>query len=328
LKIAVGICTKDIEDTIEETLTSIVRQERSPDRIIICDKSNDKTLDIVKNLSRKYAAPMHILHQKGDGVGDAYQQMYENLEEDTDALATLQTNLVVDSDWLEKIEQGFEDNPWADLVVPSFTSGQEGPYSERLGGKRGYLTGRNMAITVDALRRVNGWDSSFLRGEDWDLNIRLWKAGVRCVAIRGIEHRWIRNESMDVLKKAKRKPTSLTFLAKYGLWYLRFRPVHVLGDLCSALLVALFMLLPGTISIYLVFHNLLPLGMNLIMALFGVTSYVGTYVIFYKREMSMSSLVKIMKHAILNGLAFFSALYRLVSRDYKWNMMGFRNTGY
>ncbi len=326
MKIAVSICTKNNEDTIKDTLASILRQERRPDEIIICDKSNDKTLNIIENLSHKYAAPIEIIHQKGEGVGDAYQQIYENLEEDIDVLATLQTNLVADSDWLEKIEQGFEDNPWADLVVPSFASGQEGTYSERAGGKKGYLTGRNMAIRVEALRRVNGWDPSFLRGEDWDLNIRLWKAGVRCIAIKGIKHRWIKNESMDVLKKAIRKPTSLTFLAKYGLWYLKFRPVHVFGDLSSALLLTLLMSLPATISVHLIYHNPLPLTINLITLLSDATLYMAMYIIFYQREISMSSFIKIMKHETLNGLAFFSALYRLLSRDHRWNMTGFKTT--
>ena len=324
LKITVGICTRDNEGTIEDTLTSILRQERKPDKIIVCDKSRDKTLDVIKNLSYKYGVPIKILHQKGEGVGDAYQQIYKNLGEGIDIFATLQTNLVVERDWLRKIEKGFNDNPEVDLVVSYFPLGQEGTYFEHIGGKRGYFTGRNMAIRMEALRRINGWDPNFLRGEDWDIHIRLWKAGIRSIAIKGINHRWIKTESMDTLKKAIIKPTSLTFLAKYGLWYLRFRLVHVIGDISCAILLILLVLLPETVFIHLGYHNRLPLVINLMSLLSNIIFYVIIYTLFYQRKISLSIFFKTVKHQVLNGLGFFSALYRLLFRSHKWNMMGFK----
>jgi len=125
LKITVGICTRDNEGTIEETLVSILKQERRPDKIIVCDKSRDKTLDVIRGLSQRYGVPIQILHQNGDGVGDAYQQIYKNLGEETEVFATLQTNLVVESDWLKKIERGFNDNPDVGLISSYFRRGRK-----------------------------------------------------------------------------------------------------------------------------------------------------------------------------------------------------------
>jgi len=326
LKITVSICTRDNEDTIEETLLSILKQERKPDRIIICDKSRDKTLDIIRRLSQEHGTPIEILHQSGDGVGDAYQQIYNDLGEETEIFATLQTNLVVESGWLKKIEKGFNDNPGVDLISSYFPPGQEGIYFEHTGGEKGFFTGRNMAIRLEALRRVNGWDPNLSRGEDWDLNIRLWRAGIRSVAVEGIDHRWIKAETMNTLKKSVRQPTSLTFMAKYGLWYLRFDSVHVFGDLSSVLLLILLASLPGTVFINLSYHSQLPLIVNLVAMLLNTALYVMSYALFYQMRITMSSLFGTVKHQVLNGLGFLSALYRLLFHDHKWNMAGFNKS--
>jgi glycosyltransferase involved in cell wall biosynthesis len=305
---------------------SILKQERKPDKIIICDKSRDKTLDIIRKLSQQHGFPMEILHQKGDGVGDAYQQIYNNLDEETEVFATLQTNLVVEGDWLKKIEKGFNDNPGANLISSYFPPGQEGMYFEHIGGKRGFFTGRNMAIRLEALRRVNGWDPNLARGEDWDINIRLWRAGIRSVAVKGIDHRWIKAETMNTFSKSVRQPTSLTFVAKYGLWYLRFNPVHVFGDLSCVLLLILLASLPGTVFINLSYHSQLPLIINMVAILLDVALYVVSYALFYQMKINVSSLFRTVKHQALNGLGFLSALYRLLFHDHKWNMAGFKNT--
>jgi glycosyltransferase involved in cell wall biosynthesis len=323
LKITVGICTRDNDDTIEETLVSILKQERKPDKIIVCDKSRDKTLDVIRGLSQNYGMPIQILHQKGDGVGDAYQQIYKNWGEETEIFATLQTNLVVESDWLKKIERGFNDNPDVGLISSYFPPGQEGTYFEHTGGKIGFFTGRNMAIRLEALRRVNGWDPNLSRGEDWDLNIRLWRAGIRSVGVKGIDHRWIKAETMNTLEKSIRQPTSLTFMAKYGLWYLKFDPVHVFGDLSCVLLLLLLASLPGTVFINLSYQSQLPLIVNAAAIILNTALYVASYALFYHMKITVSNLLRTLKHQVLNGLGFLSASYRLLFHKHRWNMAGF-----
>ena len=324
MKIAVGICTYNNEDTIEETLLSILEQERKPDQVIICDKSKDRTLDIIERVSKKYKISLMILLQKGDGVGDARQHIYKNLKDNIDVLATLDTNQVVKRDWLKKIEKGFKDNLGVDLIVSSFPSNQKGTYFEHIGGTRGYFTERNMAIRVKTLKKINGWDPNFLRGEDWDLHIRLWKAGVRSVAIKGINHKMIKKESGKTLKKAIRQPSSLTFLAKYGLWYLSFRSVHVFGDISSVILLILLVLLPETIFIHLISHNPLPLLANMTAVFLNVTLFIVKFSSIYQIRLNLSGISGIIWRQFLNGVSFLCALFRLISRDQRWNMAGFK----
>lgn len=283
MNITLGLCTRDNEDTIEETLTSILKQKRLPDEIIICDKSRDKTLKIIESLLFG-VLPLKIINQKGDGVGDAYQQIYLNLC-NTDVFVTLQTNLRVEEDWLKKIEMGFEDNPWADIISSS---------------PKAYFTGRNMAIRIETLRRVDGWDNRFLRGEDWDIHIRLKRIGAKSVYVNGINHRWIKKDDTDTIWKSLRKPTSITFLAKYGLWYLKFRPIHVLGDLSSLFLIGCFVTLPIFTYIGLVAIILNILG-------FGIV-----HNLFYGWRISLFP--RTVKHQFLNGIACLSCL---VLRRYK-----------
>ena len=91
LTIAVGIPTANNEDTIRETLESLLRQTVQPDRIIIIDASTDSTPNIVRSVNKNTSVPIEIHQQstRGQGVGGARQDIYDLLEEDI--LACLDT---------------------------------------------------------------------------------------------------------------------------------------------------------------------------------------------------------------------------------------------
>lgn len=314
LEILVGLCTKNNEDTISRTLKALIRQNRKPDKIIVCDKSTDQTPEIVKKFIVKTEIPIKILRQDGKGVGDAYQTIYKNAK-NYEVFATIQTNLIIPANWLNLIEKAFKENKEAELVVATYPREKEGEYKSYPYGHRRYFTGRNMAIKKTALDRINGWDPNFLRGEDWDLHIRLGVSGVKSIAVKGIEHKWIKEESMDILSKALIKPTSISFIAKYGLWYLKFNPYHVMGDAAALLGI---LLLTTTIVFLVINIKLAVLSFLIFLIIYFI--FLGGYYINYRKISFFITL----KHFILNGIGIISVFNRLIFNKHNWNLQGFK----
>lgn len=116
LTIAVGIPTANNEDTIRETLESLLRQTVQPDRIIIIDASTDSTPNIVRSVNKNTSVPIEIHQQstRGQGVGGARQDIYDLLEEDI--LACLDTQKKVGSRWIETRLQFHRGNPEYDIL--------------------------------------------------------------------------------------------------------------------------------------------------------------------------------------------------------------------
>jgi len=245
-KIVVGIPTKGDIDGIEATVSSLDKQTIQPDRLIICDGSDDATFHKLTDLLVDVNLSCDIVKQSGDGVASAYNQMLGMVRGDYEVFATLQTNLVVQNDWLENHVECHRKMPDIGAVVPGDVESNR----VREAGAKGYFTMRNVSIKKDLLESVQGWDENFLRGEDWDFHIRMGCDEATTVVSPNVTHSWRGNRS-DVdpavtLSKFTRRPTSITFIAKYGLWYLKFHPGHVIHDvLASVYGLCLFLGLSG-----------------------------------------------------------------------------------
>ena len=232
--IAVGIPTMNSAATIRETLESLTEQTRLPDRIIVVDASTDETPDIVESVAAETEVQITLLRQsdRGRGVGGARQDMYEELTEDV--LACLDTQKRVEEDWIETRVRFHAEHPGYGVLsgspidrepIDRPAEGAKDPY---------YLRQSNCSITKEALDRVDGWDPWMARGEDWDLRIRLWRAGVQSWVKSDLACEFIEvDDPSDVVTKILERPSSVDYLRKYGLWYARFHPVHVLGDAAS-----------------------------------------------------------------------------------------------
>jgi glycosyltransferase involved in cell wall biosynthesis len=233
LTIAVGIPTANNEDTIRETLESLLRQTVQPDRIIIIDASTDSTPNIVRSVNKNTSVPIEIHQQstRGQGVGGARQDIYDLLEEDI--LACLDTQKKVGSRWIETRLQFHRGNPEYDIL--SGMRSTESVDRPATGPKdTNFLRQSNCSIRKSALDRVEGWDPWMARGEDWDLRIRLWTSGAQAyiksdLGCEFIEH----DDSRSAFGKILSRPSSADFLRKYGLWYAQFHPIHSLGDIAS-----------------------------------------------------------------------------------------------
>lgn len=274
--IAVGVPTKNNENSIRQTLESLLNQTRKPDRIVVVDASSDRTREIVESIAANSEVPFDILDEshKGRGVSVARQQIYEACEEDI--LACLDTELVVGSEWVKTHVEFHQSNPECDILTAGTSF--NGPVDDPT--ERDYFVQSNCSIKRDALAKVDGWDIWMGRGEDWDIRIRFAASGAKSHALRELQaERVVDEDPFEWVTKMLGRPSSIAFLRKYGIWYFLFHPVHVVGDaistlsIVSCILGVLSMPLPVPsfvffsfsglgVLFYMYFHSLRPRGLR------------------------------------------------------------------
>lgn len=314
-KLVVGVCTYNVEDTIRDTLDTILNQTVKPDLFVVCDKSNDKTPEILEKFKQKADFEVQILKQKGIGVGDASQDIYEHIKSrgGYDILVIFETDRAFAKNWLET-HLALRDEYDCNLV--SIVDRQEaGTYVASSLKDRLYCWSADMSIDLDMLRKVGGWDRNFQRGDDWDLHIRVGTSGVKPVVCSKPLHYLISEKhNQYTISKMKRRPSSLPYLAKYGLWYLRFHPAHVISDLFSVLF---WVIVPILFPLSLFLMNLKLIILNAIIISIMLISYY-IYSVLDNRPYSLA-----LKQWVLYGISIPYAIKRLISWKRDWNLKGF-----
>lgn len=318
LSIAVGIPTANSEDTIRETLESLIDQTVSPDRIIVVDASTDSTPDIIQEVDSETPIPIecHEQSNEGRGVGDARKDIYSLLEEDI--LACLDTQKRVGSEWIEKRLNFHCENPEYDIL--SGISSDDNIDRPANGPKdTNFLRQSNCSIRKSALDRVDGWDQWMRRGEDWDLLIRLWTSGAQSYIRSDLACEFIEeDDTVTAFTKILGRPSSINYLRKYGRWYISFHPLHVGGDIASAVSLGL---LPISI-LFGVFWS--PVAFALLL----VPVFCAGFYTYQKVFCGDTDLTDIRpQHSVL-FIRFFLLGYTaiktlIISRDHNWNMTGF-----
>lgn len=240
--VTVGIPTRNNENTIERTLQLLADQTRLPDRVLIVDASTDETPSIVREFARETSMSVDCYEQssRGRGVGAARQDIYERF--DGGLLVCLDTNRYVESDWIERQVAFHEANPDYDVLSATYWSSWD---QEVDSPKKGFFFQQaNCSIKRDALDRVEGWDPWLPRGEDWDMQIRLWLSGAKAYAKSGLHGHEIAETEESTFSKALGRPSSVAFLRKYGWWYARFHPEHPAGDAASVFSIFALLAMP------------------------------------------------------------------------------------
>lgn len=300
MRFVIGIPTYNNESTITDTLRIISNQTIVPDELIVCDKSNDNTPEVVQEFaSDTDSFEITLIRQKGDGVADAYNQILNHIE-NYDIFGTIQTNFEIPGDWVESAIRLHKKYDHIDII----NSSQE---RNKILDPRSpdYFSGRCFTAKKGVLESVNGWDENFLRGEDWDIHIRLAQRGTQSLGSDALAYSELADDPPVSIRKARRKPTSAMFLAKYGYWYFNYHPTHVIGDLIGALAILtlpLIMSYPASILVpiaYVVGYDIVEGGLG-------------------------GSLVKTpLKKCYLDGYGFLISMLSIVKNNYQWNMEGF-----
>lgn len=328
LDIVIGIPTANNEDSIKETLDSIINQSRKPDRIIVVDNSTDSTPRIIDRIDRSVDVRVDLYKQsnKGHGVGGARQDIYECFQ--GDILVCIDTDNRVSKTWIEEHANFHKKNP--EFGILSNTSPASSSRVIDNPKNSDYFGQSSCSLKKSALEKVDGWDRWFARGEDWDMRIRLWCAGINSYAKNdinknrekiGIEGRGSFAEKTKLWASKKMSaPSSAFFLEKYGAWYLKFHPAHVLGDLAS--IVSVLSLLTFPVSLYSDRHlvSIVLLGLPLSLSLIYVYNKGPKKRDEFKIE--VSDMIALPIFFIL-CFSFLDSLIKLLYKDYNWNYAGF-----
>lgn len=305
MNITIGIPTFNNEDSIKRTIEVFSQQTIAPSELIFCDASSDRTPEIIQAKAKEIDKfEITLLEQTGDGVAQAYNQILEYLGKDYDIFATLQTTWEVDDDWVENAIHLHEKHPEVDIINPC--AGIHRPLDK---SDQSYFTGRNFTAKQGVLESVDGWDENFLRGEDWDIRIRLANTGVTVFGTDLLMHKNIIDDPQITLRKAIRKPNSAMFLAKYRMWYLKYHPSHVLADTLCLLAIS------GIIASMFV----PPYGIAV--ALLATGTYIGGYAI--TKGSSKDDVANIIQRQLFDGIGVSFSIIRLVTNDFDWNYSGF-----
>lgn len=314
LSVTVGIPTYDNADTIETTLRQLVEGTRPPDRIIVVDASTDATPEIVERVAAETDVRIDCYRQsdRGRGVGAARQDIYKRF--DGDLLACLDTEFTVDDDWLEQHVEFHRDHPEYDVLSAADNRGVDGPITDPKVSH--FFQQKNCSLKREILERVGGWDPWFPRGEDWDMQIRLYRAGAKAYAKSSLEATPMHDGSPFVaFQKTRGRPSSVAFLRKYGLWYARYHPEHVLGDVASVGATGLLLfVLPLVVA-------LPPVGLlALLFAVAPVVPYLYLKYIRHRDDGFRREDVILAARFYLLGWTAVRELLR--ERDHDWNMGG------
>lgn len=269
LRVTLGIPTMNNQRTIWDTLSAFAEQTVPPDRVHIVDASTDWT-PYIAELFRERSDPSFELNIErqtdSTGVGAARARIYDEFE--GDILACFDTNGDPCEDWLETHLRTHDQQP-VDVVSGVAENRESGLVGSP--HDRGFLVQNNSTIKKRALDTVDGWDEQFDRGEDWDMAIRLWRSGAKAYVQNDLGRTSLRDEGMwSRVRTRLGRPSSVRFLRKYGLWYMKFHPVHVLGDAASVvsiLAAALALTLVGVVGP--------PATALLLVPLFGTAAYAG-----------------------------------------------------
>lgn len=319
LKVIVGVATYNNVDDVGHTIEMLLKQTRPPDQIIFCDRSTDGTRNRIRDYQEQSEqTSIEIIDQSGDGVADAYNCILNHISGQYDIFATIQTELRVDKDWLEghvDVHNTYSD---VDMVMGDYKQNEP---TDRIvdPDERPYYVGRNFSAKDGVLEQISGWDPNFLRGEDWDMRIRLAGAGTRVYAKTDLGYEWQSNadDPYVTLSKAKRKPTSVSFLSKYGVWYLKFHPSHIISDTLSltSVLTAL-----GTVG-FLPVAPTLSATFAVVFILTVAAYWLGHLLL--RGGVDSDFLVGPTRKQLLSGIAVLYAFNRIIRGDTHWNMEGF-----
>jgi GT2 family glycosyltransferase len=315
--VVVAIPTYNNETTVGETLDMLFTQERPPDQVVVCDASTDGTRRVIRE--RAIMEPeidIDVIDQPREGVADAYDAILSYVAGKYDLFVTLQADLLVDDDWLAGHLRLHREHHKIDIVTGDHTD--RSPTNREVGShERPYYVGRNFSAKRGVLERIDGWDPNFLRGEDWDMRIRLAGAGIRSYACTAVSYRWLRQDSYITLSKAKRRPTAVTFLAKFGPWYAWFHPSHIVSDLLSLGAVVL-----GAVT-------LLTLPVSPVFALVSSGLFAATLLVYGVAHVLLRGGVDgdifcgPPRKQLLTGISVLYALRRVLDSGPVWNMAGF-----
>jgi len=219
-KVTIGLCVKNSDSTIKETLDSIFDQDfpcNLMELIVVDDGSEDRTLEIVKSKLEGAGIRSRIFCEN-KGLGNARQTVVDNAS--GEYIIWVDGDMTISKSYIKKTVEFMEQNPkvgiakgirsikcdrniLATLVIlstyaeTSINYQSENAYSKTLG------TGGSI-YRSEAIKQVGGFDRDLrYYCEDWDAEIKITSSGwLRAITnVEFGDHERIRLAQKDLWRK-------------------------------------------------------------------------------------------------------------------------------
>jgi glycosyltransferase involved in cell wall biosynthesis len=187
-KVTVGICVKNSEKTIEETLISIRKQDYPKDKmdiIVVDDHSKDTTSYLAKKFAQSYPGNMRIFSTNHGGLGEGRQTVVDNTS--SKYIVWIDGDIKIPKNHIYSQVSFLEKHPHTAIAKGREISIEKG-LIEQLESLRPFLydywartlilgTGGS-TYRVDAIKEAGGFDKLIKgAGEDVDIVHRIHKSG-------------------------------------------------------------------------------------------------------------------------------------------------------
>lgn len=193
--VTVGMCVRNGAFTLREAVASIMFQDfrhENMEIVFVDDGSDDETYSIIQEYTSKIDIPVKIIRTSWKGLGHARNLVVANAS--GRYILWLDCDMIISKDFIKKLVQFVEQNP--EVAIAKGFHSLEGEtnllgmlelYSRSTGrmvdreSEKARLkslgTGGSI-YRVDAIKQVGGFDESMRHyGEDWDIEIRIRRAG-------------------------------------------------------------------------------------------------------------------------------------------------------
>jgi len=193
INVTIGLCVRNEEKTVEESIRSIVDQDfphELMELIVVEDGSEDGTLSRVLDLVQKIDLRTTVFHSKWRGIGPARNTVIENA--DGEYIVWVDGGMILPKDHVRKQIEFMEKNRNVGIakakcgmteslnLVSALESLQYLAFDLRYDGKvDSFVIGvGGSAYRVKAAKEVGGFDSRIKRsGEDFDIENRMRDIG-------------------------------------------------------------------------------------------------------------------------------------------------------
>jgi glycosyltransferase involved in cell wall biosynthesis len=211
--ITVLICTYNRGPLLAATLASLAQSDAPPcgvEIVVVDNNSTDGTADVVREAAERGPWPVHYVFERAQGKSFALNTGLRASR--GDVIALTDDDVIPAHDWLARIADGFASADlvflfgkvlprWAVQPPPELLTPKArdiwGPlalvdygdecvrYDKASFLKNRLPIGANLAVRRSAIEKIDGWrtdlgkvDNSLIAGEDRDLCVRLFRAGL------------------------------------------------------------------------------------------------------------------------------------------------------
>jgi glycosyltransferase involved in cell wall biosynthesis len=186
--LSVIIPAKDARTTLSDQLDAVLASEGNFE-VLVCDNgSRDGTQLLVT--ARSEADPRLRLIMAADAPGAGHARNIGAARAHSDKLAFCDADDVVGAGWVPAIAAALEvhefvtgplelDRLNSAAVITSRGRWLEGSEAKTFDGLFPFASGCNMGLRRQTFNAVGGFDENFIYGQDVELSLRLWAAGVR-----------------------------------------------------------------------------------------------------------------------------------------------------